>query len=140
MADLLVNIKNLIRFFKKNKIQILKFAFVGLGSTLLNYLIYSIIYNLTLRISLASFIGYISGLLNSFYFSDNWIFTKSRDKKISYALFLFFMIYFIGGLEMTVIIRIVNNLTQNHKIAWVCGVFVAAMNNYLCSKYYLFDE
>tara|TARA_B100000575_G_C23026782_1_gene591262 strand:- start:195 stop:587 length:393 start_codon:yes stop_codon:yes gene_type:complete len=130
----------LIRFLKKNKIQILKFAAVGFASTILNFFIYSIIYKLTLRINLASFIGYISGLLNSFYFSDNWIFTRSRNKKINYALFLFFIIYFIGGLEMTLIIYIVDKLIQNHNIAWICGVFVAAINNYLCSKYYLFED
>ncbi len=130
----------MIRFFQKNKIQILKFAVVGLGSTLLNFFVYTILYNLTLRINIASFVGYTCGLLNSFYFSDNWIFTRSRNKKINKALSLFFIIYFIGGLEMTLIINIVDNLIQNHKLAWICGVFVAATNNYLFSKYYLFDD
>ena len=36
--------------------------------------------------------------------------------------------------------NIVDKLIQNHKIAWICGAFVAAMNNYLCSKYLLFDD
>ena len=130
----------MISFFKKNKIQILKFIVVGLGSTLLNFLIYSIVYHYTLGINLASFIGYICGLLNSFYFSDNWIFTRSRNTNINYAIFLFFVIYFIGGLEMTLIINIVNKLIQNHKIAWICGAVVAAMNNYLGSKYLLFEN
>ena len=83
--------------------------------------------------------GYTSGLLNSFYFSDNWIFTKSK-KKFNYALFLFFVIYFIGGLEMTLVINIIDKLIQSHKIAWMCGVIVASMNNYLCSKYFLFND
>ena len=130
----------MIRFFKKNKIQILKFAIVGLGSTFLNFCIYSIVYHLTLRINIASFIGYSFGLLNSFYFSDSWIFAKKRKTRINYALVLFIIIYFIGGLEMTLIINIVDKLIQNHKIAWICGVFVAAINNYLCSKYFLFDN
>ena len=128
------------RFFKKNKIQILKFIIVGLGSTALNFCIYSIIYKLTFAINLASFIGYSVGLLNSFYFSDNWVFSGSRNKKTNYALFLFFGIYFLGGLEMALIINFVDNYIQNHKIAWIGGVFVAAMNNYLCSKYLLFDD
>ncbi len=130
----------MISFFKKNKIQILKFIVVGLGSTLLNFLIYSIIYHYTLEINLASLIGYICGLLNSFYFSDNWIFTRSKNTKFHYAIFLFFLIYFVGGLEMTLIINIIDNLIQNHKIAWICGAFVAAMNNYLGSKYLLFNN
>jgi len=41
---------------------------------------------------------------------------------------------------MTLIINIIDNLIQNHKIAWICGAFVAAMNNYLGSKYLLFNN
>ena len=130
----------MIRFFKKNKIQIIKFALVGLGSSILNFFIYSIIYHLTLRINLASFIGYTFGLLNSFYFSDNWVFSSSRNKKTNYAFSLFVVIYFLGGVEMALIINIVDNLIQNHKVAWLCGAFIAAMNNYLCTKYLLFDD
>ncbi len=129
-----------IRFLKKNKIQILKFGFVGLGSTFLNFCIYSMVYHLTLIINLASFLGYFSGLFTTFYFSNNWTFTKSRYKKLSYTLFLFFLIYFMGGLEMTLIINIVDKLILNHRIAWICGVFVAAVNNYFFSKYLLFHD
>ena len=130
----------MIRFFKKNKIQIVKFAVVGLGSTVLNFCIYSIIYNLNFGINLASSIGYACGLLNSFYFSNIWVFNRLRNKNTNYALFIFIAIYFIGGLEMALIINVVDKLIQNHKIAWICGAFVAAMNNYLCSKYLLFDN
>ena len=131
---------NLIRFLKSNKIQILKFGLVGLGSTFLNFCVYSIVYQLTLTINFASFLGYLSGLFTTFYFSNNWTFSKARYKNLSYTLFLFVLIYFMGGLEMTLIINIVDKLIQNHRIAWICGVFVAAMNNYFCSKYLLFHD
>ena len=130
----------MIRFLKRNKVQILKFVVVGLGSSIINFCFYSIVYSLNLGINLASLIGYICGLLNSFYFSDTWVFSRSRNKKNKYALILFFVIYFVGGLEMTLIINIVDKFIQNHTIAWICGAFFAAMNNYLCSKYLLFDN
>ena len=138
---MLVNLfYNLIRFLKKNKIQIIKFGLVGLGSTFLNFCIYSIVYQLTLIINLASFLGYLSGLLTTFYFSNNWTFSKSRYKNLSYTFFIFVFIYFMGGLEMTLIVNTVYKLIQNHRIAWICGVFVAAINNYFCSKYFLFHD
>ena len=46
----------------------------------------------------------------------------------------------MGGLEMTLIINIVYKLIQNHRIAWICGAFAAAMNNYFFSKYLLFRD
>ena len=131
---------DLIRFIQKNKIQILKFALVGLGSTLLNFCIYSIVYYLTSIINLASILGYFSGLINTFYFSNNWTFKKSRYKNLTYSLLIFMFIYFMGGVEMTLIINIVDKLIQNHKIAWICGVCVAAINNYFFSKYFLFHD
>ena len=118
----------------------LKFGLVGLISTFINFCIYSIIYYLTLIINLASFLGYFSGLLTTFYLSNNWTFTKSRYKNLNKTLFIFVFIYLLGGLEMTLIINIVDKLIQNHKIAWICGVFVAATNNYFCSKYLLFYD
>ena len=118
----------------------MKFALVGIGSTFLNFCIYSIIYRLTLIINLASSLGYCSGLITTFYFSNNWTFTKSRYKNLGYTLFLFGLIYFMGGLEMTLTINIVDKLIQNHRIAWICGVFIAAINNYFCSKYLLFHD
>ena len=118
----------------------MKFGLVGLGSTLLNFCIYSIVYQLTLILNLASFLGYFSGLFTTFYFSKNYTFSKTRYKNLSYTLFLFVLIYFMGGLEMTLIINIVYKLIQNHRIAWICGVSFAAMNNYFCSKYLLFHD
>ncbi len=118
----------------------MKFGLVGLGSTFFNFCIYSIVYQLTLTINLASFLGYFSGLCSTFYFSNNWTFSKSRYKNISYTLFLFAFIYLMGGLEMTLITNIVDKFIQNHRIAWICGAFVAAVNNYFCSKYLLFND
>ena len=118
----------------------MKFGLVGLGSTFLNFCVYSFVYQLTLTINFASFLGYFSGLFTTFYFSNTWTFSKARYKIVSYTFFLFVFIYFIGGLEMTLIINIVDKLLQNHRLAWMCGVFVAAMNNYFCSKYLLFHD
>ncbi len=50
------------------------------------------------------------------------------------------IIYIIGGLEMTLIINIVNAIVQNPYIAWLCGALIAAVNNYLCSKYLVFGD
>jgi len=129
-----------MRFVQRNKFQILKFVFVGLMSTCINFIIYSFIYNLTFSINLASFLGYCLGLLNSFYFSDKWVFKNSRKKRLKNAFILFLLIYFLGGLEMTLAINIINNFFKDHNLAWLCGALMAASSNYLFSKYFLFKD
>ena len=130
----------MIRFIKRNKFQIFKFVIVGILSTLLNFAIYSLIYQITLRLNFASILGYLSGVINSFYFSDKWVFNKSRNKNFNFALIIFIIIYVVGAFEMTLVINLINYSTNNPQFAWLCGAFVAASSNYLCSKYFLFNN
>ena len=61
-------------------------------------------------------------------------------KKIFKSFFIFCLIYFLGGLEMSLIIIFLNQLLFNHKFSWLCGTFIGALNNYLGSKYFLFKK
>ena len=61
-------------------------------------------------------------------------------KKIIKSFFIFCLIYFLGGLEMSLIIISLNRLIDNYNIAWLIGAFIGALNNYLGSKYFLFKK
>ena len=79
----------LVEFLKRNKFQIIRFIFVGFLSNFLNYGIFSIIYSLTSRINIASFLGYVVGLINSFYFSQKWVFKNTRNKRVIKSIIIF---------------------------------------------------
>ena len=127
-------------FLKKNHLQIIRFLIVGLISNALNFGVYSLIYLLTLQINLASFSGYLVGLINSFLFSKIWVFRNSKRISLSKAFFLFTIIYWVGGIEMILIINFMNNATGNFRIAWFFGALFAALSNFLGSKYILFKS
>ena len=131
---------NLLYFLKKNKYQIIKFFIVGVTSSVLNFLIYSSIYLFTLNINIASCLGYLGGLFNSFLFSKKWVFKSSNRSKLKKQVYFFVLIYIIGGVEMTVIINIFNNIVDNYKIAWVFGAFIAALSNYFGLKFFVFKH
>ena len=139
---LLVRFKklNLIRFIRKNKIQISRFITVGIFSSLLNFLVYKFTYILTSNINISSVLGYCVGLLNSFLFSSKWVFSNNRSIRFDRAFIMFVSIYALGGLEMTIIINVIYKLSANHIIAWLCGAFLAAINNFLFSKYLIFKN
>ena len=130
----------MLSFFRTNKFQIIKFILTGVLSSFLNFIFYSSIYILTNNLLLSSFIGYLVGLLNSFCFSKIWVFSNSERSNFRNQLFLFSLIYLLGGIEMSLIIVLVDGITDNYKIAWLSGAFIAASNNYLGSKYYLFRK
>tara|TARA_B100000674_G_C37861898_1_gene925194 strand:+ start:118 stop:513 length:396 start_codon:yes stop_codon:yes gene_type:complete len=128
------------KYLKKNKLQIIKFILVGLTSAVISFGTYSLIYIFTSRINIASFLGYVAGMSNSFLFARNWVFINSRKIRIDKALVIFCLIYIVGGLEMTIVVYCVDLLIENYKIAWFIGAIIAACSNYLGSKYLLFKS
>ena len=113
---------------------------MGVFSSVLNFLVYKSIYIFTANINLSSTLGYCIGLLNSFLFSSKWVFSNNRCIRLDRAFIMFVSIYALGGLEMTIIINVLYKLSANHIIAWLCGACLAAINNFLFSKYLIFKN
>jgi len=113
---------------------------VGVFSSILNFLVFKSIYIFTANINLSSVLGYSIGLLNSFLFSSKWVFTNNRFIRLNKAFIVFVLIYFLGGIEMTIIINVLHKLSANHLIAWLFGACIAASNNFLFSKYFIFRD
>ena len=76
------------------------------------------------NIILSSIFGYSTGLLSSFIFAKIWVFRNNSQKKIIKSFFIFCLIYFLGGLEMSLAIIFLNRLIDNYKIAWLIGAFI----------------
>jgi len=128
------------KLFKENKYQIFRFIVSGLISTFINFFVYHLLYKIFENIIFASLFGYSTGLLSSFILAKIWVFRNNSQKKIFKSFFIFCLIYFLGGLEMSLIIIFLNQLLFNHKFSWLCGTFIGALNNYLGSKYFLFKK
>ena len=130
----------MLSYLRRNNIQIIKFILVGLISNLLNFAVYSLVYLSLSQINIASFLGYCVGLVNSFIFSRKWIFKNAKRIKIKNSFILFTFVYIVGGIEMMIMINIINYIFDNFRIAWFCGALIAASSNYLCSKYIIFKN
>ena len=128
------------KHLRQNKHQIFRFIISGLISTCINFFVYNLIYLLFKNIIFASILGYSIGLLTSFILAKIWVFRGNSQNKILKSLFIFCIIYLLGGLEMSVIIFCMNHLLINHRFSWLCGTAIAALNNYLGSKYFLFKK
>ena len=128
------------QFFKKNNRQIFRFFVSGVIATIINFLTYSSLYFIFKNIIFASIFGYLTGLLISFIFVKIWVFRNKTQQKIFKSFSIFCLIYFLGGMEMSLIIIFVNQLLNDYKIAWLFGALIGSLNNYLGSKYFLFKE
>ena len=92
------------------------------------------------NILFASITGYSLGILVSFTLAKSWVFKNSSSQPLIKSFSLFCLIYILGGIEMSLLIMFLNDLTENYKIAWFFGALVGALNNYLGSKYLSFKK
>ena len=127
-------------FLRTNKYRFFRFLVSGVIASSINFLVYRTLYILFNKILFASICGYFVGLLVSFLFAKLWVFQDRSKDSIIKSFSLFCLIYFFGGLEMTLVIFFFNQLFNNYKIAWFVGAFIGSMNNYLGSKYISFRK
>ena len=128
------------KFLKINNQQILRFIVSGVIASIFNFISYRSLYLIFNNILFASVSGYCLGILVSFIFAKSWVFKNSNGKPLVKSLSLFSLIYFLGGIEMSLVILFVNQLIDNYKIAWLFGALIGSINNYLGSKYLTFKK
>ena len=128
------------KFLRINNQQILRFFFSGLIASIINFISYRSLYLLFNNILFASISGYCIGIIISFIFAKLWVFKNSNGQPLVKSFSLFCLIYFLGGIEMSLVILFINQLIDNYKIAWLFGAVIGSINNYLGSKYLLFNK
>ena len=128
------------KFFKRNNQQILRFIISGVIASSLNFFSYRALYLIFKNILFASISGYCIGILVSFIFAKSWVFKISSSQPLVKSLYLFCLIYILGGIEMSLVIVFLNRLIENYKIAWFFGALIGSINNYLGSKYLSFNK
>ena len=120
------------------KKDLIRFIIVGFGSTVLNFLIYILIYFLFENLLISTFLGYMFGLFFSFYFGRIWVFGKIY-KQSSSNITRFLVVYILGLLLMTSITEISTNYYMlNYKISWFIAALITFINNFIGSKWFVF--
>jgi len=130
----------LYKSFKRNNKQIFRFLVSGIIASSFNFISYRTLYLIFKNILFASISGYCVGILVSFIFAKSWVFQNSSNQPLLKSFFLFCLIYFLGGIEMSLVILFINQLIDNYKIAWLFGAVIGSINNYLGSKYLSFKK
>lgn len=120
--------------------ELFRFLFVGIGSNLINFGVYLSIHSLGISLFSASIAGYSAGLIVSYHFGRVWVF-GGKFNVSKRNIFLFFFVYAIGGLGMSVLIEQLDALTDlDYRICWFFGAIFAVINNYIGQKWLVFNR
>ncbi len=119
--------------------QFIKFIIIGCKSTLINYCLYFILYKTTYNIILASTSAYLAGNVNSFIFGKKWVFKNSAIKN-NFIFIKFLMVYLFGGYLFSTTTNYLSISGIDHRLAWLLGIIICTVNNFLGSKYIVFKR
>ena len=88
---------------------------------------------------MASTSAYLVGNINSFIFGKKWVFKNSVIKN-NFIYIKFLMVYLFGGYLFSAITNYLSIKGIDHRVAWLIGISICAVNNFLGSKYIVFKR
>jgi putative flippase GtrA len=121
-------------------LTLIKFIVVGIFANIVNFCFYFLLFNSGSTVNLSSIVGYIAGLIVSFYFSKTWVFLDRRNSNLrTYGSF--FLVYAFGGAGMTFLIDYFSNhYFLDFKISWIIGALYAVINNFFGLNFIVFKK
>lgn len=119
--------------------EVIKFSITGIVSVIINFGFYFFLFNLSGYILMSASIGYIAGVANSFVLGRYWVFKYEKEFSLN-EVFLFSLVYLIGGVIMLLIISALDSRNFNYIFSWFCGAAYAVINNFIGSKFVVFKE
>jgi putative flippase GtrA len=120
------------------KVEAWKFAITGIISNTVNFLTYVSSSFVLQNLVLSSTLGYVVGLVNSYYLGKIWVF-NSKSKISFKEVIKFLIVYLIGGIGMVAIIWVLSDKYNiDYRLSWLFGAFFAVINNFFGSKFIVY--
>lgn len=121
----------------KNK-EIYKFLIVGSSSVLLDFIIYRILVNNGLDISLSKLLSFVSGSVFGFILNKYWTFNSK--KKTFREIIYYIILYTITAYLNTGVNKFVLGLYTNTTFSFLCATGVSTVINFLGQKFIVFRK
>ncbi len=121
-------------------VELLRFLFIGVGSNVINFIAYLLVYSIGVPLFAASVAGYTVGLFFSYHFGRIWVFGLRFDVSKKNVI-RFVAVYAVGGLGMSIIIEVlVRTIGLDYRLSWFIGAVFAAINNFVGLKWLVFNR
>ncbi len=126
----------------KNLLQFVKFGLVGLSNTVISYLVYVVLVWFDIHYLLASAVGFVVSVCNSFYWNNRYVF-QSKEADVWWKKLLRTFIAYAGtGLLLSNILLFVwvECFHIGKLIAPVINLIITVPLNFVINKYWAFGE
>ena len=122
--------------------QFVKFGIVGMSNTLISYIVYVILVRLQINYLLASIVGFILSVLNSYYWNNKYVFKKQKDEQRIWwkTLLKTFVSYAGTGLFLSNILLViwVEWIKVSEIVAPLINLLITVPLNFVINKFWAY--
>ncbi len=123
-------------------LQFIKFGIVGFSNTVLSYVVFTIFILFGVHYLIANFLSFVAGVSNAFYWSNKYVFKKSRNegRGLLQSLFKTFLAYGLTGLILNSLFLyvLVDKYDIPSLIAQALCLLITVPLNFILNKYWSF--
>lgn len=122
-------------------LQFIKFAIIGFSNTLISYLVYVTSVYFGLHYLLASVMGFVISVLNSFYWNNKYVFRQEEgERNLLYTLAKTFLSYGVTGLVLANILLYlwVDILHISEYLGPIINLMITVPLNFVLNKFWAF--
>ena len=98
---------------KKERERFIKFAFVGISGTIIDFGIFNLLLHMQFNSISASTISFIVAVFNNFYWNRNWTYPESKIHPIAPQLIKFSLVSLVGLLIRTTLYKLIEQPSIN---------------------------
>ncbi len=126
---------------KKNIIQFIKFAIIGVSNTLVSLMVYYIFVFINPALYIVgNTVGYAVGVLNSYFWNERFVFDRKGQSHIKGILKMYLSSIFIYLLNTGMLFVLVHFIHLSEKIAPLIVASVLLPCNFLINKFFTFRQ
>lgn len=122
-------------------VQFIKFGLVGVLNTALHFAVFYALYSLLgLYYLLASTIGYVAGLINSYILNRNWTFrSHDADQKREFARFIWVNLLSLG-VNLVTLKALVVWVELRPEVAQLLAIILTLLANFVGNRFWTFSS
>ncbi len=126
---------------KKTVGQLVRFGIVGIMNTLITLIVIYILQEIGhIDYKIANVIGYVAGVINSFFWSKLWVFKKSNSNLIHEAILFLINFGICYGIQFLALLILVEILQITDMWAQLAGMVIYTLCNFTLNKFVTFKK
>jgi putative flippase GtrA len=123
-------------------VQFVRFCLIGVLNTLITFIAYSILVYFGVIYLIANFVGFILGVINSFYWNNRYVFanTGSEKRKLIHTFLKTIIANSFTGIFLVSILLIifVEHFHFSRYVAQIIGIIICVPVNFMINKYWAY--